>query len=124
MNDYDYTSMKKHLIENKNYLFEDLVLNHGDFNPNNVFINNNEIKLIDFKDSGFVDRHYDIFWTMFMIIIFSGILKDRNSIIECENIFLDAYGRDLINNEKLEYFKKFACLYWHQHDELTRIDIV
>lgn len=124
MNDYDYDAMRKYLIKNKSFLFDDLVLNHGDFNPNNVFIGKDGIKLIDFKDTGFVDRHYDIFWTMFMIIIFSGILEDKIAITEVENIFLNSYGRDLINSDKLLFFKKFACLYWERHDEITRIDIL
>ena len=124
MEDYDWISMQKYLKKHKQILFDDIVLVHGDFNPNNIFIQNGNIKLIDFKDSGFVDRHYDIFWTMFMIIIFSGILKEKEKTRECEKIFLDAYGRDLINLEKIKFFKYFACLYWQQHDELTRIDIV
>ena len=37
MNDYDYQEMKKFIKNNKNYLFDDIVLAHGDFNPNNVF---------------------------------------------------------------------------------------
>ena len=124
MDDYDYESMKKYLIKNKNILFDDIVLVHGDFNPNNIFVGDEKIKMIDFKDSGFVDRHYDIFWTMFMIIIFSGILTDKKSIVECEKIFLDSYGRDLVDEKKLDYFKKFCCLYWKQHDEITRINIL
>ena len=124
MDDYDYESMKKYLIDNRNILFDDIVLVHGDFNPNNIFVDDKRIKMIDFKDSGFVDRHYDIFWTMFMIIIFSGILTDKKSIVECEKIFLDSYGRDLVDEKKLEYFKKFCCLYWKQHDEITRINIL
>lgn len=122
MNDYDYNNMKKSLKNNKWMLFDDPVLLHGDFNPNNVFISEDNIKLIDFKDTGFGDRHYDIFWTMFMIIIFSGILKEKEKIEECEKIFLDAYGKDLINTDKLEFFKRFACMYWKQHDEITRVD--
>jgi len=124
MEDYDYDAMKKYLINNKEMLFDDVVLVHGDFNPNNVFIDKDKIQLIDFKDSGFVDRHYDIFWTMFMIIIFSGILEDKKSILVCEKIFLDSYGRDIINEKKLDFFKKFACMYWKRHDEITRINIL
>ncbi|MBE6156248.1 MAG: hypothetical protein E7161_00675 [Firmicutes bacterium] len=124
MDDYDYDKMKKDLQDNKNYLFDDAVVVHGDFNPNNVFVDKEGIALIDFKDSGFADRHYDIFWTMFMLIIFSGILADKKATLECEKIFLDSYGRDLIVEEKLTFFKKFACMYWKRHDEITRIDIL
>lgn len=117
--------MKKYLINNQEILYKNQVLVHGDFNPNNVFITKNKsIKLIDFCDTGICNRHYDIFWTMFMIIIFSGILKDRNKIKECETIFLNSYGLDKVDNQELLFFKYFACLYWKQHDEITRIDIL
>ena len=59
-----------------------------------------------------------------MIIIFSGILKEKDKINECEKIFLESYGMSQINEKELDYFKKFACLYWQQHDEITRIDIL
>ena len=125
LKDDDINKMKKYLIDNKEILHRNEVLVHGDFNPNNVFIDNNmNIKIIDFCDVGICNKHYDIFWTMFMLIIFSGILKDRKKILECEEIFLNAYGTDKINNEELLFFKYFACLYWKQHDEITRINIL
>ena len=121
----DINEMKRYLIKNKEMLYKNQVLVHGDFNPNNVFITKNkDIRLIDFCDTGICNRHYDIFWTMFMVIIFSGILKDRNKINECETIFLNSYGLDKIDNQELLFFKYFACLYWKQHDEITRIDIL
>ncbi len=114
--------MKKYLIKNKEILYHNLTLVHGDFNPNNIFINSDQnIKMIDFGDAGFCNRHYDIFWTMFMIIIFSGILKDKEKIRECEKIFLESYGLDKVIEEELLFFKYFTCLYWKQHDEITRI---
>lgn len=125
MNDYDYDQMRVYVEKNKHIMSKNKVLVHGDFNPNNVFIDKDlTIKLIDFCDTGIVNKHYDIFWTLFMIIIFSGILKEKNKINECEKIFLESYGRSQINEEELDYFKKFACLYWQQHDEITRIDIL
>lgn len=117
--------MKKYLIKNKNILFNNLVLVHGDFNPNNIFIDENkQIQMIDFCDTGICNKHYDIFWTMFMIIIFSGILKEKDKIKECETIFLNSYGIENIDFEELKYFKYFTSLYWKQHDEITRIEIL
>lgn len=125
MNNYNYNEMRLYLEKNKHILYQNRVLVHGDFNPNNVFIDENlNIKLVDFRDTGIVNKHYDIFWTLFMIIIFSGILKEKEKIIECERIFLNAYGISRINYEELDYFKKYACLYWRQHDEITSIDIL
>lgn len=120
--DDDIYKMKRYLKENKKMLYNNLTLVHGDFNPNNVFVTSNyDILMIDFCDSGFCNYHYDIFWTMFMIIIFSGILKDKEKIKECEEIFLNSYGLDKVVEEELLFFKYFACLYWKQHDEITRI---
>lgn len=125
MDDYEYDKMRIYVKENKHFMNKNKVLVHGDFNPNNVFVDENlNIKLIDFCDTGIVNKHYDIFWTLFMIIIFSGILKEKDKINECEKIFLESYGISQINEEELDYFKKFACLYWQQHDEITRIDIL
>lgn len=125
LDDEDICKMKKYLIDNKNMLHKNEVLVHGDFNPNNVFIDENKnIKLIDFCDSGFCNKHYDIFWTMFMIIIFSGILTDKEKTKECEKIFLEAYGLEYIDEKELQYFKYYSCLHWKRHDEITRIDIL
>lgn len=122
LNCNDIEMMREYLINNEKMLYNNLSLVHGDFNPNNIFITHDKnIKMIDFCDTGFCNRHYDIFWTMFMIIIFSGILKEKEKIQECEKIFLNSYGLDRINEEELLFFKYFACLYWKQHDEITRI---
>ena len=125
MGDCNVTKMKKYLIEHKEYLHKNLVLVHGDFNPNNVFVDKNKkIKFIDFCDTGICNKHYDIFWTMFMIIVFSGILYDKEKTKKCESIFLSAYGKESINQEELLFFKYYSTLYWKQHDEITRIDIL
>lgn len=117
--------MKKFLVKNKSILFNNLVLVHGDFNPNNIFIKNKkEIMMIDFCDTGFCNKHYDIFWTLFMIIFFYGILEKKDCIKECEQIFYNSYGRDQINLEEIKFFKHLSCLYWKEHDEITRIDVL
>ena len=121
----DINKMKKYLIDNKWMLHANEKLVHGDINPNNIFIDEGmKLKYIDFCDTGYCNKHYDIFWTIFMIIIFSGILKEREKIEECENIFIDAYGRKNINEKELMFFKYFVSLYWKQHDEITRINIL
>lgn len=121
----DVLKMKKYLIEHQEILHKNEVLVHGDMNPNNIFIDENlKLKYIDFCDSGFCNKHYDIFWTLFMIIIFSGIIKDKDKIKSCEKIFLESYGKNAINEEELLYFKYFSCLYWKEHDEITRLNIL
>ena len=125
LNNNDVSEMKEYIVKNKEIINKNLVLVHGDFNPNNVFIDKNQnIKLIDFCDTGYCNKHYDIFWTLFMIIIFSGILKEPEKIKECEEIFYKSYGLYSINFEEIEYFKYFSSLYWKEHDEITRIDIL
>ena len=117
--------MKKYIINNQSVLYKNLVVVHGDFNPNNVFVDNDmNIKIIDFCDTGLCNKHYDIFWTLFMLIIFSGILKEPNKIKECEEIFYNSYGIENINFEEIKFFKYFTSLYWKEHDEITRIDIL
>lgn len=125
LNENNIAKIKKYLIRNKDILHRNELLVHGDINPNNIFIADNmNLKYIDFCDTGFCNKHYDIFWTMFMIVIFSGILKEKDKIKECEEIFINAYGKENINESELLFFKYFACLYWKQHDEITRINIL
>lgn len=125
MGESDILKMKDYLIKNKNFLYKNPTLVHGDFNPNNIFVDKNGgIKFIDFCDSGICNKHYDIFWTMFMLIIFSGILKDKEKTKNCEEIFLTAYGKNEVNDNELKFFKYFASLYWKQHDEITRFEIL
>lgn len=117
--------MKQYLINNQDILHKNEVLVHGDVNPNNIFIGDNyKLQYIDFCDSGYCNKHYDIFWTLFMIIIFSGIIKEPDKIKKCEEIFLESYGKCNINERELLYFKYFTCLYWKEHDEITRINIL
>ena len=125
LNENNVDKMKDYIIKNKEVIKKNLVLVHGDFNPNNVFIDSNEnIKLIDFCDTGYCNKHYDIFWTLFMLIIFSGILKEPEKIKDCENIFYNSYGIDSINFDEIKFFKYFTSLYWKEHDEITRIDLL
>lgn len=125
LNDANAEEMKKYILINKEIINKNLVLVHGDFNPNNVFVDDNlNVKFIDFCDTGYCNKHYDIFWTLFMIIIFSGILKESDSVKECEDIFYKSYGYDAINFEEIKYFKYFTSMYWKEHDEITRIDIL
>ena len=121
----DVGKMKKYLIDNKDMLHKNEVFVHGDMNPHNIFIDSSHnLKYIDFRDSGLCNKHYDIFWTLFMIIIFSGIINDKDKIKDCEEIFINSYGKENINEGELLFFKYFACLYWKQHDEITRINIL
>ena len=125
LNNHDVFEMKQYIKKNKEIINKNLVLVHGDFNPNNVFVDANQnIKLIDFCDTGYCNKHYDIFWTLFMIIIFSGILKDHEKIKECEEIFYNSYGLDSIDFNEIKFFKYFTSLYWKEHDEITRFNML
>lgn len=122
LNDYDILKMKEFLRKNVDYI-DGKTLLHGDFNPNNVFVKDGKlVGVVDFKDTGFADRNYDVFWSMWTTSLFSGLHYNREKLDKCEKIFLDSYGRDAIDEERIEFCKKLTCLYWKQHDEISRLD--
>ena len=43
----DILKMKKYLIDNREMLHKNEILVHGDFNPNNVFIKENQKNIIN-----------------------------------------------------------------------------
>lgn len=118
-NDLDYTSMKEYLAEHKDeYLKEDVII-HGDFNPRNVFVKNGNLEaVVDFADTCFGDRHYDIYFSMWTVALYSGILGNPELVNECERIFLDSYGREKIDYHRMELCKKLACMYWQEHNDI------
>ena len=118
-NDYNFDKMREYISLNYSCYKKDDVIIHGDFNPRNVFIGNSkEFGFVDVTDSGFGDRHYDIFWTMWTISLYLGIQGDLAKRIECEEIFLDAYGRDKIDEKRLELCKKITCMYWQENNNI------
>lgn len=71
------------------------VLIHGDYCLPNIIAKDGKIReYIDLGAAGIGDRHIDIFWGVFTLEFNTG--TDRY-----KDLFLDAYGRDRIDEEKL-----------------------
>ena len=77
-------------------LFKNEVLLHGDFCLPNIMLNGWEFsKFIDLGNGGVGDRHVDLFWGSWTL----GFNLKTN---EFNERFLDAYGRDKIDDEILK----------------------
>ncbi|MBS4537276.1 aminoglycoside 3'-phosphotransferase [Clostridium sp. D2Q-11] len=88
---YDY------LIKNK-INNEDLVFTHGDYCFPNIIIKEGEVSgFIDVGRSGIADRYVDL-----SLIIRSIKINYRNNRLVDE--FIEEYGLDFIDNEKLKYY--------------------
>lgn len=115
-NDFNYVAMKEYLRNHQEDYIADEVMIHGDFNPRNVFIKDGHlVAVVDMTDTCLGDRHYDIYFSMWTVSFYSGILDNPELVTECENIFLDSYGREKIDQRRMDYCKKLACMYW-QHN--------
>lgn len=118
-NDFDYDAMKEYLKEHQKEYFKNEVMIHGDFNPRNVFVKEGCLSaVVDLTDTCLGDRHYDIYFSMWTVALYSGILNTPKLVEECENIFLEAYGRDKIDQQRMEYCKKLTCMYWQEHNDI------
>ena len=116
--DHDYDSMKEYIKNNISSFNEDVII-HGDYNPRNVFTDGKNFKgIIDVTDCAFGDRHYDIIWAMWTVPLNSGVLGEPDKVAECEEILLDAYGRDAIDLNRLEFCKKLCCMYWQESNDI------
>lgn len=121
--DYNFSDMKKYIADNIDLYQKDDVIIHGDFNPRNVFVNNNKLAgFVDVTDSAFGDRHYDIYWTMWTISLYLGVQGDIAKVLECENTFLEAYGYDKIDQKRLTLCKKINCMYWQENNDIKYFD--
>ena len=119
-NDFEFAEMKKFLLDHKDVYMKDDVIIHGDFNPRNVFVNNDELgAVVDLEDTCFGDRHYDIYFSMWATALYSGIVEDKKLLKECERIFLESYGIDKIDVARMEYCKKLACMYWQEQNDIN-----
>lgn len=117
--DFDYVSMKKYLSQHeRDYIKNDVII-HGDFNPRNIFVKNNNLSsVVDLEDTCFGDRHYDIYFSMWTVALYTGILENEKLVKESEDIFLSSYGRDKIDECRMEICKKLACMYWQEHNDI------
>lgn len=80
---------------NKEYLKSDVLI-HGDYCLPNILLDNwNFSGFIDLDCAGIGDRHIDIFWGVWTLWFNLGTAKYKDR-------FLDAYGRDKIDNELLK----------------------
>jgi kanamycin kinase len=85
---YSYLTANAHLLKND-------VLLHGDYCLPNVMLDNWSFSgFIDVGNGGVGDRHVDLFWGVWT-------LKFNLGTDEYRRRFLDAYGRDKIEEEKL-----------------------
>lgn len=118
----DYDAMKKYLKEFKSLCKFDEVLIHGDYNPRNVFaISPDKTWFVDMTDMCFGDRHYDIFFAIWTLQFYFGINKDIQKAKKCEEMFIDAYGRDVFDDNRYNYCKYLVCMYWNEHNDLVHI---
>ena len=84
----DYNSMKEYIIKHQAKYKNDDVIIHGDFNPRNIFAKGNTFAgMVDFADTCFGDRHYDIFFSMWTVSLYTGIIGQDDLVAECEKIF-------------------------------------
>ena len=118
-NDNNFKDMKNYIAQNKNQYVADDVIFHGDFNPRNVFSNGQHFTgLIDFTDSGYGDRHYDIYWTMWSVSLYLGLQGNPIMVNKCEETFKNAYGRDKIDENRMTLCKKMNCMYWQDSNDI------
>ncbi|WP_079912340.1 aminoglycoside 3'-phosphotransferase [Paenibacillus sp. 32352] len=77
---------------------EDHVLIHGDYCLPNIIMDNFALKgFIDLGYGGVGDRHYDLYWGMWTLAY--NLKTDRYM-----DAFLDAYGRQDVDEERLKLF--------------------
>ena len=84
------------VFQSSKAILTDKVLLHGDYCLPNVILNDWKFSgFIDVGQGGVGDRHVDVFWGIWTL----GFNLKTNAY---RNRFLDAYGRDLIDEEKLK----------------------
>ncbi|MBO7178544.1 MAG: phosphotransferase, partial [Clostridia bacterium] len=84
------------VFQSSKAILTDKVLLHGDYCLPNVILNDWKFSgFIDVGQGGVGDRHVDVFWGIWT-------LEFNLKTNAYRNRFLDAYGRDLIDEEKLK----------------------
>ncbi|MEG0691832.1 MAG: aminoglycoside 3'-phosphotransferase [Oscillospiraceae bacterium] len=94
------------LLENKKDILKNDALLHGDYCLPNILLNDFKLSgFIDVGNGGVGDRHYDIFWGIWTLQynLHTNAYKDR---------FLDCYGRELIDMQRLTLCGIISALTW------------
>lgn len=85
---------------------EDLVFTHGDPCMPNIIVNDGGIAgFIDMDGAGIADRYADI------AIFLRSFRRNSRLAIDLENVFLEGYGIDRLNQWKIEYYRTFDDLF-------------
>ena len=108
----NFNRMKEYILEN-GYLYKnDDVIVHGEFNPKNIFLKDKKLfNLMGFSDTHYGDRHLDIFYAKYALHYYYNVLYDTKLIDRIDQLFLDSYGRDAIDYERLRLCGYIMCMY-------------
>ena len=118
----NYTRLKKEIDAEKNLFKNTEVMVHGDFNPRNVFVNNNQFAgVVDLEYMHFGDRHYDIAFSVWSCCLYLGVLNDIEKVNYFKNIFYESYGLDIIDFNRLNYCNKVVCMFWQEHNDINSL---
>lgn len=83
-------------FEGDTSLLKNDVLVHGDACLPNIFMDRERFYgFVDLGDAGLGDRHFDLYWTAWS-------MRYNFKTDEYEDDFLDAYGRDVVDADRLE----------------------
>lgn len=91
------------VIETEGHLLKREVLLHGDYCLPNIMLDNwNFSGFIDLDNGGIGDRHIDLFWGAWTLWLNlkTDAYRDR---------FLDAYGREDVEEDKFRIIRAFEC---------------
>lgn len=93
----------RELAEGAGLLREETLI-HGDYCLPNILIENwRAVGFIDVAEGGVGDRHYDLAWGLWTI-------RWNLHSVRCGQIFLDAYGRERIDGQRLRLAGLLAAL--------------
>ncbi len=86
------------------HLSTDEVVLHGDYCLPNIILNDFKLKgFVDLGSGGVGDRHWDLFWGVWT-------LQFNLKTDKYKNIFLDAYGLEHIDNDKMDLCRLISGL--------------
>lgn len=77
---------------------------HNDLNPSNIFVNNNQVTLIDWGDAALGNPYYDI--AAFFIL---NLVEKEN-----EKLFFESYDKKLLNQQWQEYMQLYKQLVYFE----------